>query len=171
MIWWRRPFMIGAKWQATLTTSRRVVNVTNLPRVMESPPKTFYKYVKPNNPWVLGDGSHGLKKWMTNDNVEFVRCVFACADCENNGLFSKEAVDMIQELQPDLTRVAAWKQIQHYVLPMNSKLSVLKKCKQKVQATTSNRTQDKYRLVWAKKVSLAAICLVAGSASFGIREN
>ncbi len=28
-----------------------------------------------------------------------------------------------------------------------------------------------YRLVWAKKVSLAAICLVAGSASFGIWEN
>jgi hypothetical protein len=27
-----------------------------------------------------------------------------------------------------------------------------------------------YRLVWAKKVSLAAICLVAGSASFGLRE-
>ncbi len=26
-------------------------------------------------------------------------------------------------------------------------------------------------LVWAKKVSLAAICLVAGSASFGTREN
>ncbi len=28
-----------------------------------------------------------------------------------------------------------------------------------------------YCLVWAKKVPLAAICLVAGSASFGIREN
>jgi hypothetical protein len=28
-----------------------------------------------------------------------------------------------------------------------------------------------YRLVWAKKVLLAAICLVAGSASFGIQEN
>jgi hypothetical protein len=28
-----------------------------------------------------------------------------------------------------------------------------------------------YRLDWAKKVSLAAICLVAGSASFGLREN
>ncbi len=28
-----------------------------------------------------------------------------------------------------------------------------------------------YRLVWAKKVSLGAICLVAGSASFGLREN
>jgi hypothetical protein len=28
-----------------------------------------------------------------------------------------------------------------------------------------------YRLKWAKKVSLAAICLVAGSTSFGLREN
>jgi hypothetical protein len=28
-----------------------------------------------------------------------------------------------------------------------------------------------YRLDWAKKVSLAAICLVAGSASFGLWEN
>ncbi len=28
-----------------------------------------------------------------------------------------------------------------------------------------------YHLVWAKKVLLAAICLVAGSASFGIQEN
>jgi hypothetical protein len=31
--------------------------------------------------------------------------------------------------------------------------------------------KDDYRLVWAKKVSLAAIRLVAGSASFGIRIN
>ena len=47
---------------------------------------------------------------------------------------------MIQELKPDLTRVAARRQIQHYVLPANSKLGVLKKIKQKVQATTSDRT-------------------------------
>ncbi len=32
-------------------------------------------------------------------------------------------------------------------------------------------TGMRYPLVWAKKVSLAAICLVAGSASFGLREN
>ncbi len=31
--------------------------------------------------------------------------------------------------------------------------------------------EDVDRLDWAKKVSLAAICLVAGSASFGLREN
>jgi translation initiation factor IF-3 len=44
------------------------------------------------------------KKWLTNDDVEFVRCVLVRADRENDGLSSKEAVDMIQELQPDLTR-------------------------------------------------------------------
>jgi hypothetical protein len=32
-------------------------------------------------------------------------------------------------------------------------------------------THPMYRLDWAKKVSLAAISLVAGSASFGLREN
>ncbi len=35
----------------------------------------------------------------------------------------------------------------------------------------SVQTADLDRLDWAKKVSLAAICLVAGSASFGLREN
>ncbi len=139
--------MIGVKWQATSTTVRRVVNVTNLPRIMESPPQIFYKYVKPNSPQVLGDGRHGRKKWMTNDDVEFVWCVLTCADQENNGLSSKEAVDMIQELQPDLTRVAAPKQIQCYVLPVNSKVSVLKKCKQKVQATTSNSTNINFTIL------------------------
>ncbi len=37
--------------------------------------------------------------------------------------------------------------------------------------TLWHHTTESYRLVWAKKVSLAAICLVAGSASFGLREN
>ncbi len=42
-----------------------------------------------------------------------------------------------------------------------------------VQITTRKNYDQKkrYRLVWAKKVSLAAICLVAGSASFGIQIN
>jgi hypothetical protein len=104
------------------------------------PPQTFYKYIKPINPRILGDGSHGKKKWFTNDDVKFVGCVLACADQENDGLLSNEAVDMIQELQPDLTRVGAQRHIKLYILPVNSQLSVLKKCKQKVQATTSNRT-------------------------------
>jgi hypothetical protein len=104
------------------------------------PPQTFYKYIKPTNPRILGDGSCGKKKWFTNDDVKFVGCVLTCADQKNDGLSSKEAVDMIQEIQPDLTRVGAQRQIQHYVLPVNSQLLVIKKCKQKVQATTSNRT-------------------------------
>ncbi len=37
--------------------------------------------------------------------------------------------------------------------------------------TLTLRVQARYCLVWAKKMTLAAICLVAGSASFGIRIN
>jgi translation initiation factor IF-3 len=64
-------------------------------------------YVKSTNPHILGEASRGKKKWLTNDDVEFVRCVLIRADRENDGLSSKEAVDMIQELQPDLTREGA----------------------------------------------------------------
>ena len=40
MICWGGPFKIGAKeWLATSTTSRGVVNVTNLQRILEFPPK------------------------------------------------------------------------------------------------------------------------------------
>jgi hypothetical protein len=75
------PFKIGTKeWLATSTTSRGVVNVTNLQTIMEFPPQTFYKYIKPTNPRILGDGSRGKKKWFTNDGVKFVGCVLARAD-------------------------------------------------------------------------------------------
>ena len=47
---------------------------------------------------------------------------------------------MIQEIAPDITRVAARRQIIRYVLLVNSTASVLKKSAQKVQATTSDRT-------------------------------
>mgnify|MGYP006206512939 CR=1 FL=1 len=77
---------------------------------------------------------------LTNNDVLFSGCVLACADQENDGLSSKEAVDMIQELAPDITRLAAHGQIICYVLPVNLAASVLKKSAQNVQATTSDRT-------------------------------
>jgi len=46
---------------------------------------------------------------------------------------------MILELAPDITRLAAHRQIIRYVLPVNSAALVLKKSTQKVQATTSDR--------------------------------
>ena len=47
---------------------------------------------------------------------------------------------MIQELEPNITRKGARRQIIHYVLPVNAQASELKKSAQKIQATTSNRT-------------------------------
>jgi hypothetical protein len=59
------------------------------------PTQTLYKNVCTENCRVLGDGSHGNKKWMTNDAVLFAGCVLALADREIDGLSSKEAVDVI----------------------------------------------------------------------------
>jgi hypothetical protein len=95
-------------------------------------PQTFYKYICTDNRRILGGRSHGKKKWMTMDDVLFAGCVLAHADQKNDGLSLKEAVDMIQELAPDVTRVAARRQIIRYVLPVNSTASVLKKSAQKV---------------------------------------
>jgi hypothetical protein len=47
---------------------------------------------------------------------------------------------MIQERIHNITREGACRQIIRYVLPVNAQASVLKKSAQKVQATTSDRT-------------------------------
>ncbi len=46
---WRERMAVS-----TSTTSRGVVNVTNSLTIMEFPPQTFYKYIKPTNPRILG---------------------------------------------------------------------------------------------------------------------
>ncbi len=45
------------------------------------------------------------------------------------------------------------------------------KCKIYAYFSLNLAILDTYRLVWAKKVTLAAICLEISSASFGIRIN
>jgi hypothetical protein len=104
------------------------------------PPDTFYKYIRPKNPKQLGDGSWGKKKLMTEEDIEFAGCVLARADRGNDGLSSKESIDMIQELLPNISRDAARKQTYRYVLPLNHAIGILKRTTQKVQGTTSDRT-------------------------------
>ena len=43
------------------------------------PPQTFCKYICMENHRILGDGSCGKKKWMTNDSFLFARvCACSC---------------------------------------------------------------------------------------------
>ena len=114
-----------------------ILDVHKFANKLGIPPQTFYKYICTDNHRILGEGSRGKKKWMTTDDVLFAGCMH---EQENDGLSSKEAVDMIQELAPGITQLAARRQIIRYVLPVNSAASVLKKSAQKVQATTSDRT-------------------------------
>ncbi len=141
MICSQRPFKIGSIKKAPLDENGEEILEAHLfANKLWIPPQTFYKYICKENHRILGDGNCGKKKWMTNNNVLFAKCVLACADQENDGLSSKEAVDMIQELEPSITCEDACRQIIRYVLPVNAQASVLKKSAQKVQATTSDRT-------------------------------
>ncbi len=141
MICSQRPFKIGSrkKGDAINKNVEEICDAHELANKLGIPPQTFYKYICMENHRILGDGSHGKKKWMTNKDILFEGCVLACADQENDGLSSKEAVNIIQELQPDITCKGARRQIICYVLPVNAQASVLKKTAQKIQATTSNR--------------------------------
>ncbi len=91
------------------------------------PPQTFSEYILKNNPRILGIGNQGKKRLMTNNDILFAGCILACANCGNDGLSSKEAANMIQELLPDVLRISAQRQIKSYVLPLNAAIGVLKK--------------------------------------------
>ena len=64
----------------------------------------------------------------------------AWADQANDGLSRKEAIDNIQELNQSISREATSKQLSRCVLPTNAKAGITKSQCQKVQATTSERT-------------------------------
>jgi hypothetical protein len=103
------------------------------PSKVDIPADTFYKYIKPNNPRQIGDGSHGKKRLMTDDEIKFTGCILARNDRVNDGLSTKEALDLVQEMIPDITRKAARNAMYRNILPLNHALGVLKRTTQKVQ--------------------------------------
>ena len=65
---------------------------------LDIPLNSFYKYIQPNDPRQIGDGSRGKKRLMKMDEIKFAGCVLARSDHGNDGLSSKEAVDMMSRL-------------------------------------------------------------------------
>ena len=47
---------------------------------VDIPADTFYKYIKPNNPRQVGDGTCGKKRLMTTDEIKFTGCILARQD-------------------------------------------------------------------------------------------
>jgi hypothetical protein len=93
-----------------------------------------------NNPRQLGDGSRGKKRLMTTDKIKFTGCILARQDRVNDGLSTKETLDLVQELIKDTSRKSARNALFRHILPLNHALGVLKRTTQKVQATTTDRT-------------------------------
>ena len=69
------------------------------------PCKTFYKYIHPDKTkrLVLGDGSRGKTKLLTDNEVKFTGAILAHQDRTNDGLSRKEAKDVIMDLNTNLS--------------------------------------------------------------------
>ena len=104
------------------------------------PPSSFYKYINPNNPRQIGDGTRGKKKLLNDDEIKLIGTVCARRDRANDGLTKSEATDLIQQVNPDITREAARLQLSRNVIPKNAAEGLIKSKVQTVQATTSDRT-------------------------------
>jgi hypothetical protein len=105
---------------------------------------TFYKYTHPDEKkrLLLGDGSRGKTKLLTDNEVKFTGAILARQDCANDGLSRKEAKDVIMDLSTSLSQSQASKLLSRRVLPESAKAGVLKlrrkRCKQqRVIAPTS----------------------------------
>ena len=109
---------------------------------VEIPPLTLFKYIRPDasKRAKLGNGDRGKKNLLTNQDVKFIGGVLARANRGNDGMSRKEAKDVIQDLNPNISREGACKLLTRRVMPENAATGLLKKTTQKVQATTSDRT-------------------------------
>ena len=110
--------------------------------ILGIPSKSLYNYIHPDESkrFTLGDGSRGKKKILDDNEVEFAGALLTRADRGNEGLSRKEATDMIQEMKPDISRETARRQLSRRVIPVNAAAGMIKGKTQKVQSTTSDRT-------------------------------
>ena len=109
---------------------------------MSIPPGTFYHYVHPDleKRRTLYQANRGKKKLLTEHDVKLAGAVLARADRGNDGYSRKEAVDLVLDLNPNMNRAAASKQLSRVVLPQNHADGILKESTVKVQPMTSDRT-------------------------------
>ena len=100
--------------------------------------KTLHAYLtgKEGNKRVAGS-SCGRKDSFWSQDTHFVSTVLAQADHGNEGKNRKEAIDLVQELKPDLDRKQASRALTRHVL---RKSEELKNNLVKATATTTNRS-------------------------------
>ena len=105
------------------------------------PFNTLYRYIHPDEEkrQKLGNGERGRKKLIDGENCDFVAETLARQDRCNDGASRKEAIDIIMDIEPDLTRKQASRQLSRVILPVAHANGILKKSLQKVQCTTSDR--------------------------------
>jgi hypothetical protein len=99
-------FAIGCTKQFRIGSSGQcIINHAIYAPHVSIPCKTFYKYIHPDEKkrLLLGDGSCGKTKLLTNNKVKFTGAILARQDHANDGLSRKEAKDVIMDLNTNLS--------------------------------------------------------------------
>ena len=119
-----------------------ISNYAKYANKMGIPSGTFFHYVHPDpdKRRTLDQANRGKPRLLTDSDVKLAGAVLARADRGNDGYSRKEAADLIQDLNPDINRLAARRQLSNIVLPKNHEAGVLKEAAVKAQPTTSDRT-------------------------------
>jgi hypothetical protein len=118
------------------------------------PPETFRKYVQQQNPRVVGN-SVGTKAIITKKDSQFVADVLRRADRGNDGKTRHQALDLIQEVKPNISFVQAENHFQHTFRGHHR--DEIKQRPVKTQMTTTKRSaitvKQQYR--WFQTYGLA----------------
>ena len=87
------------------------------------PFNTLYRYIHPDEEkrQKLGNGERGRKKLVDGENCDFVAETLARQDRCNDGASRKEAIDIIMDIEPGLTRKQASRQLSRVILPLGQK--------------------------------------------------
>ena len=74
---------------------------------------------------VIGDGV-GWKSLLHKKDYDFAGQVAAIYDCVDNGLARCEMIDFVQELNPNLDRPAASRQVSRHIIPKEKQADYIK---------------------------------------------
>jgi hypothetical protein len=115
------------------------------------PFNTFRKYVHPDPEKRREVGkAAGWPSFLTKGNQEFILDALACLDRANNGSDLPVAIDLVQDIEPQLSRTQARQTFSRTIRPNHTHL--LKPKTMTAQATTTKRSTitvpQQFRWLW-----------------------
>ena len=106
-------------------------------------PSVFHSYSHPNpkKRCRLYNGDRGKKRLLKSSEVEFLVDLYARVDQVNTEMDRSEVVDVIMEMNQNISQKAVTLHLKRILLPVNAEPGIVRENLVKIQATTSNQSE------------------------------